>query len=230
MKFSFITIFPELIEPYFNGSIMGRARQNGLFELDFINPRDFSFNRHKKVDEYMLGGGAGLLMMADPLFGAIKSAQPAHTIFLSPVGKKFSQNDAKRLAQKSHIALVCGRYEGFDERAIELCANEVFSLGDFVISGGELAAMMLADAVARNINGVLGNTQSLVGESFAEGLLEAPNFTKPDVFKKNSAISAFLKGNHAKICALKNLMALCKTRFFRPDLYQKLPTNLKESR
>ncbi len=225
MKFSFVTLFPQIIQGYFSASIMGKAVESGLIEIDYYNPRDFSNNRYKKVDEAMIGGGAGMLMTPQPLFDTlyhIKSKNPnVHIIFLTPVGKPFRQNDAKRLAKKEHIVLVSGRYEGVDERVIEEYANELFSVGDAILTGGELPAMLVCDAVSRNIDGVLGNIKSLEEESFEESLLEAPSFTKPNIYANKKIISEFLKGNHSKIAAIKKRMALCKTKYFRPDLYRK---------
>ena len=231
MKFNFITLFPNLVSPYFSDSILGRATQKGIIEINYINPRNYTKQKHKKVDDYMIGGGAGLLMSAQPLFDAIDELGDTHIIYLTPVGKKFNQNDAKRLANLSNITFICGRYEGIDERVIESKVNEVFCIGDFVLTGGELAAMSLCDAISRNIPGVWGNINSLDIESFESGILEAPSFTKPNIFDGLSVPSAFLKGNHSIIIALKNHMALCKTRFFRPDLYQLLNRqNFKEKR
>ena len=225
MNFNFVSIFPNLIKHYFDDSILKRAIQANLISVNFIDPRDFSDDKHKKVDDYMIGGGAGLLMKSQPILDALKSFENGRVIFLSPVGKKFTQNDAKRFAKYDNITFICGRYEGIDERIIEIAVNEVFSIGDFVITGGELAALCVCDAISRNIDGVLGNSQSLEIESFENNLLEAPSFTKPNVYENLSVISAFLKGDHAKIRTLKNQMALCKTRFFRPDLYQKFAKN-----
>ena len=180
----------------------------------------------------MVGGGAGLLMTCQPLDDTLnfllKNEPRIHTIFLAPAGKKFTQNDARRLAKKEHICLVCGRYEGIDERIIEKYADEIFCIGDFVMTGGELGALCIADAISRNIDGVLGNNQSLEVESFEGHLLEAPSFTKPSDYKGSGVVSAFLKGDHAKIRALKNNMAFLKTRFFRPDLYRKFESPTKE--
>ena len=166
-----------------------------------------------------------MLMTPQPLDDAlshIKEHSPeAHVIFLTPVGKPFRQNDAKRLASHEHIVLVAGRYEGIDERIIEMHADEVFSVGDAILTGGELPAMMLCDAISRNVPGVLGNSDSLSVESFEEALLEAPSFTKPDAYAGRGIVSEFLKGNHSKIADLKKRMALHKTQYFRPDLYQK---------
>ena len=179
----------------------------------------------------MIGGGAGMLMTPQPLFdtlSAIKKSSPAaHIVVLTPVGKKFQQNDAKRLALKEHIVFVSGRYEGIDERVIESEADELFSIGDFILTGGELASMVMCDAISRNVENVLGNQESLTIESFEEPLLEAPSFTKPVNYENKEVISEFLKGNHSNITALKRELSLCKTKYFRPDLYQKIKTKGK---
>lgn len=224
MKFTFVSLFPNLIKPYFEDSILKRAKDNSFINLSFINPRDFTKNKHKKVDDYMISGGAGLLMSPEPLFNAlrfIKKDNDAYFIFMSPVGKSFVQKDAKRLAKKTHIVFVCGRYEGIDERVVEEFADEVLSIGDFVITGGELAALCMSDAISRNINGILGNENSLLEESFENELLEAPSWTKPKKFQNLHVPSEFLKGNHGKIIGLKKDMSICKSIFHRPDLYQK---------
>lgn len=224
MKFTFVSLFPNLIKPYFEDSILQRAKKNDFISLDFINPREFTKSKHKKVDDYMISGGAGLLMSPEPLFNALKSIKKddeAYFIFLSPAGKSFLQKDAKRLARKKHIVFVCGRYEGIDERVVEEFADEILSIGDFIITGGELAALCLSDAISRNINGILGNENSLVEESFEKELLEAPSFTKPKNFQNLHVPSEFLKGNHGKIIGLKKDMSIYKSIFHRPDLYQK---------
>ena len=229
MKFTFVSLFPSLIKPYFEDSILAKALEKGLFETAFVNPRDFSTDKHKKVDDYQISGGAGLLMQAQPLFDALSHIKAqdntAHIVFLSPVAKPFNQKDAKRLAKKSHICLVCGRYEGIDERVIEEFADELFCVGDFILTGGELPALMLCDSIARNIKGVLGNEASLETESFENSLLEAPAFSKPFEFEKKGqnfrSVFAFLNGNHAIISDLKHKFSLCKTKFFRPFLAQK---------
>lgn len=222
MKFNFITLFENLIKPYFDDSILKRALDKNIFEVNFINPRNFSKDKHKKVDDYMIGGGAGLLIGIEPLSDAIlniKNKNPnTHIIYLTPVGKKFTQKDAKRLSKKDNITFICGRYEGIDERVIEKYVNEVFCVGDFIMTGGELGALCMCDAICRNIDGVLGNANSLEVESFENSLLEAPSFTKPNIFENLSVPSEFLKGNHGRISALKNQMARLKTNYFRPDL------------
>ncbi|MCV3442735.1 tRNA (guanosine(37)-N1)-methyltransferase TrmD [Campylobacter sp. IFREMER_LSEM_CL1097] len=229
MKYTFVSLFPELIEPYFKTSILARAKEKGILEFDFVNPRNFTTNKHLKVDDYKIGGGAGLLLQAQPLYDClthIKSQNKnTHFIFLLPCAKTFKQIDAKRLSVKEHICFVCSRYEGLDERIVEEFANEVFSIGDFILTGGELASLVMCDAISRNIQDVLGNSESLSEESFENDLLEAPSFSKPFVFEKENkkfyVPSEFLKGNHAKITALKTTLASCKTKYFRPDLYQK---------
>ncbi|MDD6055225.1 MAG: tRNA (guanosine(37)-N1)-methyltransferase TrmD [Helicobacter sp.] len=224
MRFSFITLFPQIMESYFCDSILKRAVESGLISYDFINPRDFSKDKFLKVDSYQIGGGAGLLLEPNSISSALESikqdSKEAHIIFLTPCAKVFNQNDAKRLSKRSHIVLVCGRYEGFDERLIELYANEVFSIGDFILTGGELGALCLCDSISRQIKGVLGNAESLSGESYENYLLEAPNFVKPYNFKGLKVPQVYSSGNHAKLTKLKQKAATAKTKFHRPDMYK----------
>jgi len=224
MKFTFVTLFPNLIKGYFSESILKRAIEDEKISIDFLNPRDFTTDKHNRVDAPMIGGGAGMLMTPQPLMDTLKELREksptAHVVFLSPVAKPFRQNDAKRLAKKEHIVFVSGRYEGIDERVIEAEADELFSIGDFILTGGELASMVVCDAISRNVSEVLGNSDSLSVESFEEALLEAPSFTKPTIYENNEVVSEFLKGNHSKITDLKRGLALCKTKYFRPDLYK----------
>jgi tRNA (guanine37-N1)-methyltransferase len=231
MRFSFVTLFPNLIKGYFSESILKRAIEDEKISIDFYNPRDFTTDKHNRVDAPMIGGGAGMLMTPQPLMDTLKNiretSSEAHIIFLSPVAKPFTQNDAKRLAKKEHIVFVSGRYEGIDERVIEAQADELFSIGDFILTGGELASMVVCDAISRNVHLVLGNSDSLSVESFEESLLEAPSFTKPKNYENNEVVSEFLKGNHSKITDLKRGLALCKTKYFRPDLYKKGITHEK---
>ena len=231
MRFTFVTLFPNLIKGYFSESILKRAIEDEKISIDFVNPRDFTTDKHNRVDAPMIGGGAGMLMTPQPLMDTLKSiretSHKSHVIFLSPVAKPFTQNDAKRLAKKEHIVFVSGRYEGIDERVIEAEADELFSIGDFILTGGELASMVVCDAISRNVDEVLGNSDSLSVESFEEALLEAPSFTKPKNYENNEVVSEFLKGNHSKITDLKRGLALCKTKYFRPDLYKKGITHEK---
>ena len=225
VKFTFMTLFPNIIEGYFGDSILKRAIESRYIEIDYTNPRDYTENKHCKVDKPMVGGGAGMLMMPQPLFDvvdAIKNSSPdAYVVVATPVGKPFRQNDAKRLAKKRHVVFVSGRYEGIDERFIESKVDEVFSIGDFILTGGELASLVICDAVVRNIEGVLGNSKSLENESFENNLLEAPNFAKPIEFENSQVTSEYLSGNHKKIEELKLKLSQDKTKFHRPDLYQK---------
>ncbi|MFW2580476.1 tRNA (guanosine(37)-N1)-methyltransferase TrmD [Aliarcobacter butzleri] len=222
MKFTFVTLFSNLIEPYFHDSILKRAIESNFISYEFYNPRDFTTNKHKKVDDQMVGGGAGMLLSCQPLFDCldeIKSKnQDAYIIFPLAAAKPFKQNDAKRLAKKKNIVFVSGRYEGIDERVIEKYANEVFSIGEYILTGGELASTVMADAISRNIENVLGNADSLEVESYENNLLEAPSFTKPENYQNLSVIKEYLKGNHIKILDLKKNLSICKTKYFRPGL------------
>lgn len=231
MRFTFVTLFPSIVEGYFCDSILARAIESQKISIDFVDPRAYTINKHQKVDAPTVGGGAGMLMTPQPLMDTLDAIRAdstdAHIVFVTPVGKKFEQNDAKRLVKKSHVVFVSGRYEGIDERVIESHADELFSIGDYILTGGELASMVLCDAISRNIKGVLGNSDSLSIESFEEPLLEAPSFTKPIKYGENEVISEYLKGNHSIISALKRKLSLCKTKYFRPDLYQKTKTKGK---
>jgi len=221
MRFTFVTLFPNLIEGYFQDSILKRAIDKELFSVDYLNPRDFSLNKHSKVDDTAVGGGAGMVMNPQPLCDALDSLKTnnpdIHIVFLTPVAKPFKQNDAKRLAKKSHVTFVSGRYEGIDERVIEEFADEVFSIGDYILTGGELASLVLCDAISRNVEGVLGNSESLSIESFESELLEAPSFSKPKEYRNLVVPKEYLKGNHSKIRTLKIALSECKTKFFRPE-------------
>ncbi len=221
MTYTFVTLFSNLIEGYFKDSILKRAIDKEILEINYLNPRDYSTNRHFKVDDTAVGGGAGMVMNSQPLFDALDDLKSkdenVHIVFVTPVAKPFVQNDAKRLAKKTHVAFVSGRYEGIDERVIEKYADEVFSIGDYILTGGELASLVICDAVSRNIEGVLGNAQSLEVESFETPLLEAPSFSKPKTYEGLSVPSEYLKGNHSKIRSLKLALSEAKTKFFRPE-------------
>jgi len=229
LKFTFVTLFPNLIEPYFQDSILKRAVDSNFINYEFYNPRDYTTNKHKKVDKQMVGGGAGMLMTPQPLFDCLdeikKQNEDAYIIFPLAAAKPFKQNDAKRLAKKKNIVFVSGRYEGIDERVIEKYANEVFSIGEFILTGGELPSLTMADAISRNVEGVLGNADSLTMESYENNLLEAPSFSKPEKYQNLSVVKEFLKGNHSKIASLKYNLAECKTKYFRPGLV----TNKKQN-
>ena len=225
MHFTYVTLFEGLITSYFEDSILKRAIAKELLHVDFANPRDFTNNKHGKVDDYQASGGAGLVLFPQPLFDLLRhikqASLDAYIVFPTPSGKLFTQNDAKRLASKKHIVFVSGRYEGIDERVIETFADELFCIGDYVLTGGELPSLVMSDAISRNIKGVLGNEDSLSMESFENTLLEAPCFSKPPIYANKSVPSEFLKGNHAKITSLKNKMSESKTQYFRPDLFSR---------
>jgi len=221
MRFTFVTLFDNLVRGYFQDSILKRAIDKELLSIDYLDPREFSDSKHKKVDDTAVGGGAGMVMNPQPLYDALdslkKENEDVHIVFLTPVAKPFKQNDAKRLAKKSHIAFVSGRYEGIDERVVEEYADELFSIGDYILTGGELASLVLCDSISRNIDGVLGNSDSLSVESFETPLLEAPSFSKPKEYRNSCVPSEYLKGNHSKIRLLKLALSECKTKFFRPE-------------
>ena len=225
MKFTFVTLFPNLIEPYLKDSILNRAVESKFISYEFYNPRDFTKNKHKKVDDQMVGGGAGMLLFCQPLFDCLdeirRKNEDAYIIFPLAAAKPFKQNDAKRLADKKNIVFISGRYEGIDERVIEKYANEVFSIGEYILTGGELPSLVMSDAISRNINGVLGNSDSLEVESYENNLLEAPSFTKPEKFQNLSVVKEYLKGNHSRISDLKFQMSICKTKYYRPNKEKK---------
>jgi tRNA (guanine37-N1)-methyltransferase len=217
MKIVFFSLFPNLILPYFEDSILKKAKEKNLFEIEVVDFREFAENKYKKVDTEPVGGGAGMIIDNIALRNALseyKFKYPnAKTVFLTPVGKRYNQKDAVRFSKEEVLFLVCGRYEGFDERLIEDFADEVVSIGDFILTGGELGALVIADSVLRNVKGVLGNSESLDEESFNDNLLEAPSFSKtgevPEILKS---------GNHKKIKEWKEKLSLLKTKFHRPDL------------
>jgi len=218
MKIVFVTLFPNLISPYFEDSILKRALDKEIFSIEFINFRDFSNDKHQKVDTSIVGGGAGMILDNLALRNALNYLKQKYSnskiIFLTPVGKRYNQKDAVRFSKENVLILVSGRYEGFDERIIEDLADEVISIGDFILTGGELGSLIIADSVLRNIKGVLGNSESLKEESFNENLLEAPSFSKsgkvPDILKS---------GNHKEIQKWRQKASICKTEFHRPDLF-----------
>jgi len=217
MKIIFVTLFPNLIKPYFKDAILKKALDKNLFELEFVNFRNYAKNKHLHVDTPPAGGGAGMVIDNVALrecLNDLKNKNPtSRTIFLTPVGKVYNQKDAIRFSKEKVLILVTGRYEGFDERLIEDFADEVISVGDFILTGGELASLIIADSVLRNVKGVLGNSESLKEESFNENLLEAPQFSK------QGEIPLILKsGNHKEIKKWKNRLSILKTKYHRPDL------------
>ncbi len=227
-----VTLFPEMFSSVLSPSLLGRAVERGQIAFHFVNPRDFSGNRHNTVDDTPYGGGAGMVMRPEPLCAALEAAAvrgPAHKILLSPTGKVFSAADAARLANHSHLLFVCGRYEGFDHR-VRTLVDEELSIGDYVLSGGELGAMVVIDAVMRRLPGVLGNADSIVDESFEAGVLEYPQYTKPAEFRGMRVPDVLLSGNHEKIRLWRRLQALRLTQKQRPDLFEKLVLSAEDRR
>ena len=221
MDFEVVTLFRELFESPLKTSLVGRAAERGVFGVHFTDPRDFAPDKHRTVDDTPYGGGAGMVMRPDPLVAAFEHLEAtrgkAHKILLCPSGKPLTQAVVNRLATLPRIALVCGRYEGFDER-VRGFVDEELSLGDFVLSGGELAALCIIDAVARRLPGVLGNAASITDESHEDGLLEYPHYTKPAVFRDQAVPPVLMSGNHERIRRWRRQQALRRTRDRRPEL------------
>ena len=225
MKFKILTIFPEMLRPMLGESILGRAISAGLFEVELIDIRAYSQNKHKNTDDYPFGGGAGMVMLPQPIVDAVeKNAVPGERrIYLSPRGRVFDQRVVEEFSREREIVLLCGHYEGVDERALEICAFEELSVGDYVLTGGELAALIVVDAVSRLIPGVLGSEASSENESFTTGLLEYPQYTRPREFCGREVPEVLLNGNHAHINRWRREQALQITRARRPDLLKTAP-------
>lgn len=223
MKFHFLTIFPEYFGVLDYG-IIGRAAREGRFSVNVVNIRDYSTDKHRKTDDYPYGGGAGMVMTPDPIVRATEAADPDHKalrIYMSPKGEPFKQSIAKELAAYDELLFLCGGYEGVDERAIELTVDREISIGDYVLTGGELPALVVMNAVARYIDGVLGSSESTVEESFSSGLLEYPQYTRPQVYRGLSVPDVLVSGNHAEVDAWRARKSLEITKARRPDLLDK---------
>lgn len=220
MKIDILTLFPEFFSPLLNWSIIGRAYEENKVEINSINIRDFSKNKHKKVDDYPFGGGSGMVMKPEPIFDAINSVQKCNsrTIYLSPQGKRFDQKLANELAKEEHLILLCGHYEGIDNRIIDNYVDEEVSIGDFVLTGGEIPAMILIDAIVRLLPGVLRSDESYMDESHYKGLLEYPQYTRPREFNGHLVPEVLLSGNHQKIEQWRKEESLKSTFIKRPDL------------
>ncbi len=219
MKITVLTLFPEMFAPL-GESIVGRARKEGKFQLDIVNIRDYTEDKHKKCDDYPFGGGAGMVMMAQPVGSAIGAVDPAHRarrIYLSPKGKTLTQEKVVSLSAEEELVLLCGHYEGVDQRAIDLFIDEELSVGDYVLTGGELPAMVVIDSVSRYLDGVL-SPGSLVQESFSENLLEYPHYTRPVEYRGLTVPEVLRSGNHAEIDKWRQKKAVEITRKMRPDL------------
>lgn len=222
LRIDVVTLFPEMFEPVLSASIVGRARGAGLLEVAFINPRDFTEDRHKTVDDRPFGGGAGMVLMAEPVYRALKRVRRrgSRVVCLSPQGRRFDQALARELSAARHLVLVCGHYEGIDERVLEFVDDEV-SIGDFVLTGGEIPAMAVVDAVARLVPGVLAKKDAALQESFSEGLLDFPQFTRPRIWRRRAVPDVLLSGDHRRIDEWRREAQLRATRRKRPDLLRR---------
>ncbi len=227
-----MTLFPEMVIQGLNTSIIGRAMENNLINIDAVNIRDYAFNKHNKVDDYIYGGGAGMLMQAEPVYlcyeaiaerirlsksGGDETKKP-RVIYLTPQGEVFSQKKAEELSREEDLILLCGHYEGIDERVLEEIVTDNISIGDFVLTGGELPAMMIVDAVSRLIPGVLNNDVSAEFESFQDNLLEYPQYSRPEVWHGKRVPEILLSGHHANIEKWRHEQAVIRTKERRPDL------------
>ena len=224
MRFDVLTLFPEFIQSYCEFSIMKRAKDGDVIALNTVNPRDFTEDKHKKVDDTPYGGGAGMVLMPQPYIDAYDSVEKLEnsiTVMLSPQGEPLSEKLVLDLAKYDQIVMLCGHYEGFDERIREIIEPKEISIGDFVLTGGELPALCLMDAVSRKIEGTLGKIESAHDDSFSNGLLEYPHYTKPRDFRGYKVPEVLLNGNHKEINEFRLAQQLERTKIRRPDLYEK---------
>ncbi len=227
MRIDIVTLFPAMLEAPLRESILGRARARGLVDIRLHDLREHAAGRHRVTDEPPFGGGGGMILKPEPLAAAIDTLRaagsaeaPAHVILLGPAGRRFSQAVARELARRPHLVLVCGRYEGVDERVSEQLVDEELSIGDYVLTGGEPAALVVADAVTRLLPGVLGDEDAPARDSFARGLLEHPQYTRPEVFRGASVPDVLRSGDHGRIARWRALMSLWRTWQRRPDLLE----------
>ena len=230
MKFDVLTLFPEMFTPV-KESILGRAQEKELIDINLINIRDFSKNKHKKVDDTPYGGGAGMVMVPDVVYDAYKSldSKDAKVIYMSPQGQKLNQKKVVELSKEKHIILLCGHYEGIDQRVIDEIVDEEISIGDYVLTGGELPAMIVIDSVSRYIDGVLKD-DSTKEESFSEGLLEYPQYTRPEIFNGKQVPEVLLSGHHENIDKWRREQSLINTKKKRPDLLENIELSEKDKR
>ncbi len=229
-----MTLFKEAVDTMLNYSIMGRAQKNNEIELEAIDIRDFSGNKHSQVDDYPYGGGAGMLMMAAPIYNcfehiqASNTSKPTRVVYVTPKGKTWSQELAQEFSKEEHVVILCGHYEGVDQRVLDEIVTDEVSIGDYVLTGGELAALVMVDSIVRLVPGVLGKQESFEEESFSEGLLEYPHYTRPAVFRGKAVPDILLSGDHKKIEAYRRQQSLLDTYHKRPDLLEKAQLTEKE--
>ncbi|MBN7819036.1 tRNA (guanosine(37)-N1)-methyltransferase TrmD [Bowmanella yangjiangensis] len=234
-KFCVVSLFPDMFDNFTQQGVFGRAVKSGLLQVECFNPRDFTFDKHRTVDDRPYGGGPGMLMMVQPLTDAIHAAKQAagdkpKVIYLSPQGRKLDQQGVRRLSKTENLILVAGRYEGIDERVIEAEIDEEWSIGDYVLSGGELPAMVLMDAIARFVPGVLGHEQSAEQDSFNDGLLDCPHYTRPENLDGRLVPEILLSGNHEKIRQWRLKQSLGRTWQRRPELLNDLALTEEQKR
>lgn len=223
MRFDVLTLFPELIHSHLDFSIMKRAKEDGVIEVNTINPRDYTLDKHKKVDDTPYGGGAGMVLAPQPYVDAyegVNKTEKSITIMMTPQGEPFTHELSKELAQYEQIIILCGHYEGFDERIREIIIPREISIGDFVLTGGELPALCIIDSISRNIEGTLGKIESAHDDSFADGLLEYPQYTKPREYRGLEVPEVLLNGNHKLIEEFRLEQKIARTKAKRPDLYK----------
>lgn len=225
MNFHVLTLFPDMIRDGFQTSITGRAVEKGLLSLDTVNIRDFSVNKHNRVDDYPYGGGAGMVMQAEPVYLAYQSVaeklpKKPRVLYMSPQGKVFNQRMAEELAQEEEIVFLCGHYEGIDERVLEEIVDEEVSIGDYVLTGGELPALVIMDAVSRLVGGVLHNEDSAEFDSFHDNLLEYPQYSRPEVWRDKAVPPILMSGHHANVEKWRREQSLIRTLERRPDLLE----------
>lgn len=236
MRVDIMTLFPDTVGDILSESILGRAQERDYIRIECHQIRDYTKNRQNQVDDYPYGGGHGAVMQADPLFNCWKhicdeAGRRVHTIFMSPCGTTFNQSEARRLAHDyDHLILVCGHYEGIDQRFIDECVDEEISLGDFVLTGGEIAAMAVTDAICRLVPGVLSDPECYENESHWDGLLEFPQYSRPEVWHGRAVPKILLSGHHANVAKWRRKMSLVRTKERRPDMYEKLDLSSKQDK
>lgn len=235
MRFDILTVFPGMFQSILGESIIGRAQENNLVTINAINIRDYTMDKHKKTDDYPYGGGNGLVMMAQPIYDAYMSIREKldykpRVIYMSPQGRKLDQKIVEELSQYEHLVLLCGHYEGVDERILEEIVDEEISIGDYVLTGGEMPAMVLIDAVCRTIPGVLSNEDSYSDESHCGGLLEYPQYTRPAEYLNRKVPDILLSGHHANINKWRRKQSLLRTYKKRPDLMEKFQLDKKDKK
>ncbi len=233
MRFHILTLFPDMVEQGLHTSIIGRAAQKGILSIEAVNIRDYTLNRHKKVDDYPYGGGAGMVMQAQPIFDAWQAVADRigyrpRTVYLTPQGPTFHQGMAKEYAKEEDLVLLCGHYEGIDERVLEEIVTDYVSIGDYVLTGGELPAMVMVDAISRMVPGVLSNQESGSTESFEGNLLEYPQYSRPEEWRGKKVPPILLSGDHAKVDAWRREQSILRTKERRPDLIARAELTEKE--